>query len=260
MDIIVLALIGLPAGLALDALVTRLAVAPEDWNETAAPEQDAGGVDGEPEEAGDEPSREGAAAFQASVHAEAGSLVVGGETVWGSWTRRLLIVGATVGLFAASAARFDEPAHLAIVAAYLSVLLVCAATDALTFRVPNVVTYPAMAGALAVGAAMPDADVLEVIAGGALAGGVLLLPALLTGGVGMGMGDVKLAAFVGLTLGFAHVAPALLLMAIGGGGVALILLVTGARKRGEPIPYAPFISAGAMAGILWQGTAFVSLT
>jgi prepilin signal peptidase PulO-like enzyme (type II secretory pathway) len=126
--------------------------------------------------------------------------------------------------------------------------------------VPNVITYPAIVGALVVGAAMPGADLPQVLAGGALAGGVLLLPSLFTGGVGMGMGDVKLAAFVGLALGFANVPAALLFMALTGGVVAVALLVTRIRKRREPIPYAPFISAGALAALLWQGTAFVDLT
>jgi len=106
---------------------------------------------------------------------------------------------------------------------------------------------------------MPDTNLLSVIAGGALAGGVLLVPALFTGGVGMGMGDVKLATFSGLALGFVHAVPAMLFMALGGGAAAVVLLATGLRKRGEPIPYAPFISAGAIAALLWQGAAFVDL-
>ena len=240
MLILTLAAIGLLVGLALDALVVRLAVAPDDW--------------AEPSEEAEQPP----AAGHALIHAEAGSMVVDASPVR-IWARRLLIVGATAGLFAATGARYHEVSHLAVLTAYASVLLVCAATDALSFRVPNVVTYPAIVGALVVGATMPGADLLEVAAGGALAGGVLLLPALLTGGVGMGMGDVKLAAFAGLALGFAHVAPALLFMGMGGGGAAALLLLSGRRKRREPIPYAPFISAGALATLLWQGTAFVQL-
>jgi hypothetical protein len=53
---------------------------------------------------------------------------------------------------------------------------------------------------------------------------------------------------------------ALLLMALAGGVVAAALLVSGRRKRGEPIPYAPFIALGAVATLLWQGSAFASLT
>ncbi len=263
MPVLYLALIGIPVGLALDALIVQLAVAPEEdsTEEADAPEEEdapaepeAGeSIPGTGEPGGDRPQR------YASVHAEAGALVVQVDTPMRSWARRLLVVAVTVGLFAAVGARFDDTSHLAVVAAYVCVLLVCAATDTLAFRVPNIVTYPALVGAFAIGATMPGADLLEVVAGGALAGGVLLLPALFTGGVGMGMGDVKLAAFVGLTLGFANTAPALLLMALGGGVAALLLLVTGLRKRGDPIPYAPFISAGALAALLWRGTAFVDL-
>jgi leader peptidase (prepilin peptidase)/N-methyltransferase len=177
-----------------------------------------------------------------------------------AWARRALFVAATAALFATAGARYDHPGDLAIVAAYISVLLVCAATDLLCYRVPNAVTYPAMIGALAAGATMSGADMIDVAIGGVLAGGVFLVPSLFTGGIGMGMGDVKLAAFVGLALGLEHVAPALLLTALGGGAAALVLLVTGLRKRGEPIPYAPFVAAGGLAALLWQGTAFASLT
>lgn len=240
---LLLALIGLPAGLALDALAVRLAVP----------------FDAEDEAELDEEEQEAPAAGRTPAHAEAGSLVVHDKSER-AWARRLLIVAAAAGLFAVAGARYDEPGHLALVTAYICVLLVCAATDLLTYRVPNAVTYPAIAGAFAVGATMPDTDLVEVVVGGAVAAGVLFLPALFTGGVGIGMGDVKLAAFVGLALGFVNVVPALLFMALSGGLAAALLLVTRARKRGEPIPYAPFISAGALVALLWQGTAFVDLT
>jgi prepilin signal peptidase PulO-like enzyme (type II secretory pathway) len=230
-------LLGVPVGLALDALVERLAVPPGD-DEDAPLEADAA------------PS---------ALHAEAGTLVVAASPTQ-EWLRRVLIVGVTAGLFAAAASRYDDPLDLTIVAAYCCVLLVCASTDAISYRVPNAVTYPAILGALLIGGVMPDANILGVLAGGALAGGVLLVPSLITGGVGMGMGDVKLATFVGLALGFDLAVPAMLLMAFAGGIVAVLLLLSGLRKRGEPIPYAPFISAGALAVLLWKGTAFVLLT
>ena len=246
-----LAAIGLAVGLALDALIVRLAVSPYD---------DDDGGDADEEDVAEEDSAEIAASGAlAAAHAEAGALVLALDGSRAAWTRRLLVVAATAGLFAAAGARYDDATQLAVVTAYICVLLLCAGTDALSYRVPNVVTYPAIVGALVVGLAMPGADIYEVLAGGALAGGVLLLPALLTGGRGMGMGDVKLVAFAGLALGFANVAPALLFMALGGGLVAAVLLISGLRSRGEPIPYAPFISAGALATLLWQGAAFVRL-
>jgi prepilin signal peptidase PulO-like enzyme (type II secretory pathway) len=236
-----LALIGLPVGLVLDALIVRLAVTPDDFDD-----------DDEGEEAPATP-----AAF---LQAERGSLVLESESTARTWLRRALVVGTTCGLFAAAALRFDEPGHVALVASYISVLIVCSGTDLLAYRVPNVITYPAMVGALIVGAKMSGANIEEVLAGGGLGAGVLLVPSLLSGGVGMGMGDVKLLAFAGLALGFTHLVPAMLFMALLGGGVAALLLATGLRKRGQPIPYAPFIAAGAIAAMLWQGTAFVTLT
>ncbi|MDZ4278600.1 MAG: A24 family peptidase [Dehalococcoidia bacterium] len=231
---LLLAAIGAVVGLALDELAVRLAQPPEDG-------------DGEQE------------VKAPSMHSEAGSLLLSRELSEQGWMRRLLIVGATAGLFAAIGARYDSPSHLAIVSAYACVLLLCAATDLLAYRVPNAVTYPAIVGALIIGAALPDAGIIEAIGGGLLAGGVLLLPALVTRGAGMGMGDVKLAAFVGLALGFENAVPALLVMALAGGAAAALLLVSGARRRGQPIPYAPFISAGGLAALLLRGTAFVDL-
>ncbi len=225
--------IGLVVGVALDALIERLAWVPE------------------------EPAVEESASGSQTLIAEAGSLVI--EPASSSWRRRGVVMAATAGLFALTALRYDEPEHLALVTAYVSVLVVCAGTDLISYRVPNVITYPAIVGAIVVGAFMPGASLWDVLAGGAIAGGVLLVPALLTGGIGMGMGDVKLAAFVGLAVGFAFVAPAMLIMAIGGGIAAAFLLVTGLRKRGEPIPYAPFISAGGLGVLFWQGAAFMGL-
>ena len=244
-----LALIGLLVGLALDAIIVRLAVPPDD--------DDASDDATEPE--GTREATAGPIIEPPSLHAEAGTLVLALETSRSDWARRLLVVGATAGLFAVAGARYSEVSHLAVVTAWVSVLLICAGTDLLAYRVPNVVTYPAIIGAIVVGATLPGANIYEVLAGGLLAGGVLFLPALFTGGRGMGMGDVKLATFVGLSLGFTNVVPAMLVLALGGGLVAAVLLIGGLRKRGEPIPYAPFISAGGLAALLWAGGSFERL-
>ena len=226
-----LALAGLPAGVALDVVANHL-VSP-------AGDDDVPGVTGTSEPA------------------------IGrrlGRFFGRAWVVRLLVVAATAALFAIAGARFDRPGHLAIVTAYTSVLVLCAATDLLSFKVPNAVTYPAMLFALALGIAMPGASVRDVLAGGAVAGGILLVPALLTGGRGFGIGDAKLAAFVGLALGLPNVVAALLFTALLGGIVAGALLVSGVCRRHEPIPYAPFVSAGALIALLWRGPAFIQLS
>jgi prepilin signal peptidase PulO-like enzyme (type II secretory pathway) len=237
---LIMAALGVPAGLALDALTTRF-LAAWDMEDGAA----------EPEASAE------AASLAGADHRTGPRMLTAGDV-----TRRVVIVSITAALFAFAGARFGLSWALPVVSAYILVLVVCAATDILAYRVPNAVTYPAILGSLAVGFvanALGHATLVEVLSGAALAGGVLLLPSLITGGAGMGMGDVKLAIFVGAALGFAHSAPALLLMALSGGAAAALLLILGARKRGEPIPYAPFISAGALVALLWQGPVFVDL-
>ena len=79
-------------------------------------------------------------------------------------------------------------------------------------------------------------------AGGA--GGFLLLAALARPG-GMGLGDVKLAAVLGLYLGRA-VAPALLIAFAAGALWGLAIIVArGWSARTRAIPFAPFLATGA---------------
>ena len=88
-----------------------------------------------------------------------------------------------------------------------------------------------------------------------LAGGVLGLVAMALPLIiyphGMGMGDVKLAALVGLMTGFPLVVVALLLSWISGGLVAALLLFFKIKGRKDPIPFATFMAISAMVTLLW---------
>lgn len=189
---------------------------------------------------------------------EAGSLTMPGLLTSQSWLRRAAVVAATALIFALLGRQYHHLWDLPIVATYAAVLITCTMTDILAYRVPNVVTYPAIVAAIVVGLVMPDASRLDVMAGGVIFGGLLFVPAILTGGA-MGMGDVKFAFFVGFALGLTFVVPAMLIMAISGGIAAAIMLVTRLRGRGDPIPYAPFIAGGMLVVMLVQGTAFRTL-
>ncbi|HSW57540.1 MAG TPA: prepilin peptidase [Dehalococcoidales bacterium] len=86
---------------------------------------------------------------------------------------------------------------------------------------------------------------------GAAAGFVLLLiPALVSRG-GMGFGDVKMAAFIGMTTGFPEVLVAVLGGIILGGLTAIILLVLKIKKRKEVIPFGPFLSVASIITLVW---------
>ncbi len=177
-----------------------------------------------------------------------------GEAPW----RRAAFAAIAGGLFIGAAVRYDDLSHLTLIAIYIAVLVSCAATDIASFRVPNAITYPAILLAFLVGAFLPDADFEGAVIGGAAAGGLMLAALIISRG-GMGLGDVKLATFAGLVLGWPLIGSALVLTAVAGGAAAVVLLLSGLKGRKDPIPYAPFISAATLTVILWQGTVFTQL-
>jgi prepilin signal peptidase PulO-like enzyme (type II secretory pathway) len=241
-----MAIIGFVVGFVLDELIARMAREPYERGDF---DDDVGGTQQPP-----------ASAPRLDLASEAGAVQLPMLLTTGSAYRRMIVVTATVLVFGLLGRQFEgEDWYLAIAAFYASALIICTATDILAYRVPNSITYPAILAALILGMAMPDANRLDVIAGGLLFGGLLFVPSLLTRGA-MGLGDVKLALFTGLALGISKVVPAMLVMALSGGVVALVLLVFRIRGKGEPIPYAPFIAAGALVAMLAQGTAFYDLT
>jgi leader peptidase (prepilin peptidase)/N-methyltransferase len=70
---------------------------------------------------------------------------------------------------------------------------------------------------------------------------------------GMGWGDVKLAALIGLVCGFPLVLLALILGAVLGGLAALLLLLVRRRRwaSGQTIPFGPSLAVATMATIVW---------
>ena len=66
----------------------------------------------------------------------------------------------------------------------------------------------------------------------------------------MGLGDVKLAAVMGLFLG-RNVAPAILVALLGGSLVGLAIIARhGAAARKQAIPFGPFLALGGVVGLL----------
>jgi leader peptidase (prepilin peptidase) / N-methyltransferase len=116
---------------------------------------------------------------------------------------------------------------------------------------PNRITGPAAVAAAAIGAAMHPAGLPEQLVAGAAAGAFFLAAALARPG-GMGMGDVKLAAVLGLFLGRA-VAPALLVALVVGTLAGVVVM---ARKgvgdgRRTALPFGPFLALGGVVALLW---------
>jgi leader peptidase (prepilin peptidase)/N-methyltransferase len=123
-------------------------------------------------------------------------------------------------------------------------------------RVLNVVVYPMLLLGVALAFVRAEISPASALLGGLLGFGLFFLLFLLRPG-GLGAGDVKLAALIGVLLGFPSVLVALV-TAIGLGGVgALVLLLSHRIGLRGTMAYAPYLSIGAMIGLLY-GPAIVT--
>jgi len=80
----------------------------------------------------------------------------------------------------------------------------------------------------------------------AAAAGFFLFLVLITRGRGMGTGDVTLAGFLGLWLGWPKILLAVWLAFILGSATALGLIASKRKKFGQTIPFGPFLITGAV--------------
>jgi leader peptidase (prepilin peptidase)/N-methyltransferase len=149
---------------------------------------------------------------------------------------------------------FDEDALLGV--AMVLLLVPVALIDLDTQTIPNVLmAIGAVIAPVIVALTAPDDLVEHLIA--AVAGGGFFLIAVLAYPRGMGMGDIKLAAVLGLFLGRA-VAPAIFIALVSGTLVgALVMARTGvAAGRKTKVPFGPFLAFGGVVA-LFAGDAMV---
>jgi len=173
----------------------------------------------------------------------------------------------------------------------VSVLIISVGADIDFGIIPNMAIYPGMIIMLALvtGSALYRGQPGRIglsIAGGAMGGGFLLAAGLVYGAIflrgrafpdgqsqeqndesedgishprsdlptGIGMGDVKLVAFIGLALGYFHlylVAIQLFLSFLIGAIVSIALLGFKIKNRKDRIPFAPFLASGAVIALIW---------
>jgi len=154
-------------------------------------------------------------------------------------------------------------AVIAGVAWALSLLWLAAASIALTVidlrthRLPNAIVYPTIVIAALAAAiiAIGEGDLelfARALASGAILFGVYLALGLLWKG-GMGLGDIKLAAAVGIvlgTVGWGALIVGAFAAFVLGGLLSILLLATGVVSRKSGIPFGPWMLAGAWVGII----------
>jgi leader peptidase (prepilin peptidase)/N-methyltransferase len=145
-------------------------------------------------------------------------------------------VAANAAVFAWTAAVVPGSWILPVSLGLAWVLLCLAATDAITFRLPDPLTLPLIATGLAVSLALPDSPILGHVVGAALGYGILAFLAWVyrrwRGVDGIGMGDAKLLAAAGAWLGWRPLPSVIVIACIA--AFAWIAIVSLARRRRPP--------------------------
>jgi leader peptidase (prepilin peptidase)/N-methyltransferase len=167
-----------------------------------------------------------------------------------------LVEALTAALFVGAALAFRDLWLAVLVAPFLAVMVACAMIDLHHRIIPNRLVLPSLVvfgGAVAALAIAGQPLSPATAALGLLAyGGGLLAVGLISPG-GMGMGDVKLAAVIGLVLGalgWRYVGVAVLVAVLSGGVGALATLARGGSRK-DAIPFGPYLAGGAAVSALF---------
>lgn len=153
-------------------------------------------------------------------------------------------------LFAAVIAVFrGEGTEIALGLVFVTMLMAITLTDLDRRIIPNKVLLVASAAAVAIVAVGDPGSFPDRAIAAAAAGGIFFLAALAYP-KGMGLGDVKLAAVMGLFLG-RNVAPALIVALLAGSLVGMAIIARkGAAARKQALPFGPFLAFGGVVGLL----------
>ncbi len=150
-----------------------------------------------------------------------------------------------------------DPAEAVIGMVFITMLAAITLTDLEQRVIPNRILLVGVILCVAIAAptdpgGLPERAIAAAAAGGLMFAVVLAYPA------GMGLGDVKLVATMGLFLGRA-VAPAILIALLVGSLVGLVLIARHGREaRKMAIPFGPFLALGGVVALL-VGDQLVSL-
>ncbi len=165
---------------------------------------------------------------------------------------------ATAALFGLSAAVLGPVPELPAVLAFVAGGVALSAIDLDCFRLPTPLVWTTLGLVLVAlgGATVIEGDVVRLLV--AVGGGAVLYGAFAAIAVavprGMGWGDVRLAAVLGVLLGWfgpGYVALGTMAAFVFGSVVGIVAAVAAGRFRRVRIPFGPSMVAGAFATVLW---------
>ena len=116
--------------------------------------------------------------------------------------------------------------------------------------VPDVITLPGILMGILASLCLTQVGIASALIGTCLGGGLFFLIAVLSRG-GMGGGDIKLVAMIGAFLGWQAVLVTIFLGALCGAMVGVSLMLLKRKGRKDPLPFGPFLAAGALIAMIW---------
>ncbi|MGY4689410.1 prepilin peptidase [Salibacterium sp. K-3] len=152
----------------------------------------------------------------------------------------------TAALFAAAWLTWGFSWETVTALIIISLLVIITISDKSAMLIPNkILLFFFLPAGLLRWTAAPLDSWWDPLAGAALGFCLLLTIAVVSKG-GMGGGDIKLFTLLGFFFGWQHLLLAFFLSVFIGALIGCIGLMTGAVKRGMPMPFGPYIAAGSM--------------
>ncbi len=134
---------------------------------------------------------------------------------------------------------------------YIAALVAVAYSDFRERRIPNRIIYPAIL--IALGAMFHFPGWGRALLGGVAAALVFVVPVFIYGPERAGIGDVKLAFFIGLIFGFSMTLYWALLLGFGGAAlVGLVGILLRKMSRKSLLPFGSFLAMGAITFLIIQ--------
>lgn len=168
----------------------------------------------------------------------------------GTWRPPLAEV-ATAALFAATVAvHHDDGPRLVLGLLLVAFLVPLTLVDLAVRLLPNRLTAPAAVAAIVAGTLLDPGGELERLFAAAAAGGCFLVAALASP-AGMGMGDVKLVAVLGLFLG-EEVAVAIFVALVAGVAAGAVIMARKGTRAGRKtvLAFGPFLALGGVVAVV----------
>lgn len=173
-----------------------------------------------------------------------------------SWQYPIVELGTgilTVVSFQLSVVRGESPLFTVYCLLITFTLIAIFVSDLLYTTIPDKIVFPSLLISFIYLVLQSPNILISNILISLITAGFFYFLVLITRGRGMGMGDVKLVALMGLVLGWPKIVVALFLAFLTGAFIGVILVIMGEKRLNSHIPFGPFLTAATLISLFWGG-------